>query len=317
MMIDFISTTKHLEGKDTPFLGNLQFVSGNKSGWLTFEAVGCRRIKIQYNEHLNILNVNGSIMYFMQGHNFSYDRKLFVQGIQYLSTILKVGDLWSSQVAAFENGVIMNVPLAPKDYIQHHTTLQAEKLQTYENSIDRGYFRGWRDKDVFLKMYDVKNNFKHKLSRQEKSDIGLQDDAQYLKFEAHYIRPECLNKGRMIFLSDLVCPEWESVFSEDLYLQYKRLVPMKTLIAPTNKKDLSSADIIALTFAEEGLQAGKSIGDIKKLIYSRIDAISEDVLNIYDKRARKAQINGLLKKLQEAPESKYDLCNQLASALEV
>ena len=107
----------------------------------------------------------------------------------------------------------------------------------------------------------------------------------------------------------------KNVFKEDLYIQYKRLISMKSLIVPTSKKDLSSADIVMLTLAETQINAGESLQEVKRMLYDKINAIPEGVLSKADKDSRKRQIKALLEKLQESPESEWDLSGKLEEAL--
>ena len=110
-------------------------------------------------------------------------------------------------------------------------------------------------------MYDAAQNIKKKQGLQRKEilkESGWNPERGFLKWEAHYLKPEILNHGKGLLLADLMKPYWENVFKEDLYVQYKRLIPMKSLITPTNKKDLSSADIVMLALAEAQINAGET-----------------------------------------------------------
>ena len=124
-----------------------------------------------------------------------------------------------------------------------------------------------------------------------------------------------LNRGLGLRLSDLVNPDKEEVFKADLYNQYKRIVPMKSLVTPTSKKDLSTAGILLFLLAEQQVNAGKNLQEIKKMIYDRINAFPD--LSKDDKGSRKKQVRTLCDKLQEAPESAWDLSGKLAEVLEV
>ena len=228
--------------------------------------------------------------------------------------------LWDAMVEAFEFGAIMEVPSKPKEYISRHSALPSEGLLLNEKPKDRGNFRWWNDGKVSLKMYDAARNLKMKQGLQRQTIIqesGWKPEGEYLKWEAHYLKPEVLNHGKGILLADLMNPDWENVFKEDLYLQYKRLVPMKSLITPTNKKDLSSADIVMLALAELQINAGESLQEIKKMLYAKVNAIPDEILSKSDKDSRKRQIKALLEKLQEEPESRWDLSARLEEALRV
>jgi len=213
----------------------------------------------------------------------------------------------------------MEVQAKPKEYILHHSALPKDKLTMNEKPKDKHQFKWWNDSNVSLKMYDASRNIQMKQGENRKEIIrqaGWQDSGDFLKWEAHYLKPQCLNKGKGLKLYNLVNPDWNNVFKEDLYLQYKRLVPMKSIITPQNKKDLSTADILALTFAEEAINKGQSLEYLKKILYAKVNITPDDVLSKADKDARKRQLKGLLDKLKESPESKWDLSDKIQEALD-
>ena len=184
----------------------------------------------------------------------------------------------------------------------------------------QGNFRWYDDKNVSLKMYDAGRNIEYKQGLKRKSIIeeaGWNPEGDYLKWEAHYLKPEILNHGKGVLLADLVNPNWENVFKEDLYLQYKRLIPMKSISTPNKKSDLHTTDIIVLQLVESSLNEGKSLQEVKKMLYNRINSISDDILTKADKDSRKRQIKVLLEKIKEEPKSKWDLSTKIEEALSI
>lgn len=316
-MIDYIQATKHLSDKDRLFLGHCRLEAEYSSGWQKYWLQGCEKLEIWYNPSLNWMRLQGSIMYYWQGHNFTYDKKGFVAAIDHIIKILHIS-IWDAMIETFEYGVIMQVPKKPKEYIKRHSSIPSEKLTLNEKPKDKGNFRWWEDKNVCNKMYDAAQNIKKKQGLQRKEilkESGWNPEGEFLKWEAHYLKPEILNHGKGLLLADLMKPYWENVFKEDLYVQYKRLIPMKSLITPTNKKDLSSADIVMLALAEAQINAGENLQEVKKMLYDKINAIPEGVLSKADKDSRKRQIKSLFDKLQESPESEWDLSEKLEKAL--
>lgn len=317
-MIDYISTTTSFSGKDNTFLTHLQLEAVYNSGWRKCRLEGCEKLAVRIHPSLQLLRLEGSISYYWQGHNFSFDRKQFVEAINHIKGLLNV-DLWKSTINAFEYGVIMQVQMKPKEYIRHHYSATKEKLTLNEKPKDKGQFRWWSDKNVSLKMYDAGRNIQMKQGLERKEIItqsGWKEACEYLKLEAHYLRPECLNKGRGLYLYNLVNPDWHRTFKEDLYLQYKRLIPMKSIITPTSKKDLTTADILIITMVEEAVNEGRTIEQVKKAIYDKINSIANRILTKPDKDFRKAQVRKLLSNIKGATESIYDLSNELQKALE-
>lgn len=316
-MIDYIQATKHLSDKDRLFLGHCRLEAEYSSGWQKYWLQGCEKLEIWYNPSLNWMRLQGSIMYYWQGHNFTYDKKGFVAAIDHIIKIIHIS-IWDAMIEAFEYGVIMQVPKKPKEYIKRHSSIPSEKLILNEKPKDKGNFRWWEDRNVCNKMYDAAQNIKKKQGLQRKEilkESGWNPEGEFLKWEAHYLKPEILNHGKGLLLADLMKPYWENVFKEDLYVQYKRLIPMKSLITPTNKKDLSSADIVMLALAEAQINAGENLQEVKKILYDKINAIPEGVLSKADKDSRKRQIKSLFDKLQESPESEWDLSEKLEKAL--
>lgn len=316
-MIDYIQATKHLSDKDRLFLGHCRLEAEYSSGWQKYWLQGCEKLEIWYNPSLNWMRLQGSIMYYWQGHNFTYDKKDFVAAIDHIIKIIHIS-IWDAMIEAFEYGVIMQVPKKPKEYIKRHSSIPSEKLILNEKPKDKGNFRWWEDRNVCNKMYDAAQNIKKKQGLQRKEilkESGWNPEGEFLKWEAHYLKPEILNHGKGLLLADLMKPYWENVFKEDLYVQYKRLIPMKSLITPTNKKDLSSADIVMLALAEAQINAGENLQEVKKMLYDKINAIPEGVLSKADKDSRKRQIKSLFDKLQESPESEWDLSEKLEKAL--
>lgn len=317
-MIDFISIIKPNQGgKVSPFFGHCQIVATYPTGAARYRLEGCEGLDIYWNPD-SFLKLQGSIMYYWQGHNFTYDPEAFQAAIDHIGKMLHV-DLWDSIVEVFEYGVILPVEVKPRDYIQHHKAKPSEHLQQYINGKDKGNFTSWQGTNVRLKMYDAGKNI---ISKQGMSRRGIIQDAgwnpqgNFLKLEAHYLKPSVLNHGKGLMLANLINPDWQSIFKEDLYQQYKRLIPMAQVETPTSKADLSTASIIALVLVEDSLNDSKTIQEVKKMLYNRINSFPDEVLSKADKDSRKRQVKAILGKMREADSSKWDLSQQLAAALE-
>lgn len=314
-MIDFISATLHIKGKDTPNLGQCKFAAKYESGWIKYWLIRCERIEVWWNPELKMLRICGSLAYFWKGHNFTCTNGEFAEAICYINTLLQV-DMWRSEINAFEYAVIMKVDESPKGYIRNHISDKSLKLT--EKEKDRGQLRKWDDKNVSLKMYDAGRNIKMKQGLQRREvleEAGWNPEEEYLKWEAHYLKPEYLNNGRAMILANLMNPNWEDIFKEDLYIQYKRLTPMKTIQLPNNKKDLTTPDFLLLALAEVEINKGTTLQGLKKMLYDRLNSIPEEILTKADKDGRKRQIKAAIDKLEESPESKWDLSAKLEEAL--
>ncbi len=312
-MLDYIEITKHIQGKNKPFLGHLQPEAVYSSGMERYFVQGCRKMEIEHNPNTQSLKLKGSPLYFIQGHNFTYNKDSYIEGLKHIEDLLEM-DLFDSDLDSFEYGIILKVDTKPKYLIAGHNAGKGLLMRT--NPKDRGGIRYFEDKMLQLKLYDAGRNIKHKQGMTMKGIIeeaGWNPDDNYLKVEAHYKQPhKLLNDGKAIRLADIFLPKWEKRLKEDLYEQYQRLEPMKTIELPTNKSELSSADIILISLAEVSMNQGI---DLKKTLYEKINSIPEDILNMEDRKARKRQIKKMLERIETAPKSMYDLSDLLASAL--
>lgn len=159
-MIDYISVIKYLH-KGSPFLGHCNQSAAYSTGWQHYVLEGCEKLKVCWNPEVCLLKVQGSIMYFWQGHNFTCSRADFVQAIDYLQGVLQVG-LWDAEIEAFEFGSIVAVDHKPQKYIQNHHARAGVKLVENEKGKDQGCFRWWENPAIRLKMYDAKKNIQLK-----------------------------------------------------------------------------------------------------------------------------------------------------------
>ena len=90
---------------------------------------------------------------------------------------------------------------------------------------------------------------------------------------------------------------------------------MANIIEPTNKKDLSTSDILAMVLVEDNLNDSKTLQEVRKMLYMRINSFSDEVLSKSDKDSRKRQIKAILDKMKEADTSKWDLSQKLADVI--
>ena len=311
--IDFIEASAILV-KDKPFLGNLEWCSAYNNGTEKYWLKGCRNVEILWNESSCTLILRGSIMYYMQGHNFTFDKPTFVQGINLIGNLLHL-DLWNIGmiVNIFESGAIVEADKPPKDIIGH--TREGKGMWIDENPKDkqRGTCRSYNDSNVYRKFYDAGRNIQHKQGTSMKQVIekcGWNPEGYYLKFEAKYLKPQNIfNSGVGLTLSDLVNPQREAQFQTDLYSQYKKLIPMKTLVWPTEKADLSTTDFFAMELVENLLNEGKTIEEARKIVYARINASAG--LSPTDKDARKRNVKKVFDKMQLSEESEWDISKEL------
>lgn len=316
-MIDYISVIKYLD-KDSPFLGYCIKSAVYSTGWLQYSLEGCEKLKVFWNPQERLLRVNGSVMYFWQGHNFTCAKDDFEQAVDYLQRILKVG-LWDAEIEAFEFGAIMQVDQRAKCYVQNHHVASGVKLVQNEKGKDHGSFRWWESPSLKLKMYDARKNILLKQGvhrRKVIEEAGWDPKGNYLKFEIHFLKPELINGGRVVHLEQLLHPSFYAKLKTILVEQYQMLMPMKTMRVPTIKKDLTSADILLLAYVESFINAeGQTPAAALKALNKRVNMIPNEILSKSDKDSRKRQFKMLFAKLSDAQESQWDVGAKLQEAL--
>lgn len=324
-MIDFIKITKFLQDKDTLNLANCKRLRiSEESGFTYYSVQGCKPLQLRTKEAY--FEVSGSLPYYWQGNNFSFSGEAFIESIDYLSTLLGVG-LWDSALCEFEWGLILEVDRKPKDYILHHLLSTNYQSKFYENEKpqDKGRFKWWESKahNEILKMYDVSYNVQKKNTTSNRvymKQYGYKVNANYIKFEVHYLHPERMilpNKpnGANILLADLANPEITQLLDNQLINYYKSILnPMKNIVTPAEKKEYQAIDIILSTLVEEALNKGKTLQEVKKSLYSRINSTS--ILSTDDKKNRKRQILAHLARLKEEEKSDWDLTEKIEEKLE-
>lgn len=174
-MIDYISASSFIDCKVNPNFSNCELEAVYNSGWQRYSLNGCKKLQLDWHEDMRMLRLKGSILYYWQGHNISFDKKGFVDAIEYISKTSNCS-LWRFNIDAFEYGKILNVELNPKDYIKHHSVSTSAKLNLYENNKDKGKLKGWENTEVRLKMYDARTNF------EVKADIDKHDVLEALGY---------------------------------------------------------------------------------------------------------------------------------------
>ena len=313
-MLDYIQADTFV-CEDKPFFGNtIERLKRDEAGYKYYWIVGVEKIQVKYQERTGHLVLFGSIPYFWQGHNFTFDKAGYKEAIEYIGRLLRI-NVWKMQVDIFEYGVIMQVDKQPKQYIAHHREGKGMKCDIPKKDIPKGTIKFFNDKLVERKMYDAGHNIKHSQGRTMKQIIeneGWNPGAYYLKWEAHYLKPDIVFNSALT-LADLVKPNFESAFNQDLYSQYTKLIPMKNLIEPTDKSNLTTMDLFAIQLAESKLNEGATIDEIKKMLYDRINASA--ILTKSDKDARKRQVKAIIDKLQLSEVSEWDLSQQLQQAI--
>jgi hypothetical protein len=318
MIYDFIEASYHLIDKDTVNWGYLKKTGENIEYQREFYSLkGCKKIEIVYFPQSSLFKLKGSPAYYWQGHNFNFPISSFADSVNHIGEILGI-NLWIGFVEKFEAGLILQVPEKPSKYIKRHREGKGQTL--YSNPKDRDNFRAFGDAHINRKLYDATKNILMKQGYKMQELIreqGWNSHNNYIKFENHYKRPEILNNGRSPILADLMDPEFQSIIKRSIYEEYQSLYKIKEIILPTNKKLLTTSDLIALKLIKEMINQGCTIPEVKKGLFNDIGDISEGVLSKSDKDARKRQVSTIFERVERySSNTDWDLSDMIQAYLE-
>lgn len=314
-IIDYIAIHQYLESNTKPILDRFSLEWISRSDTESYLIKGQKSIKITYNPKSRKFTLEGSIMYFMQGHNLTFDRDLFINGIEHIGKLCGI-NLFDSVVDAFEYGVIIHTDKTPKEIIANHNG--GNGLIEFASPKYKGYFKYFEDSSVRIKMYDVGRNPINKLGRsitEIVSEIGWHPKHNHLRIEVHYKQAHNTYYG--LLLKDIITQEWQELFSQDLIRQYKRLQPRKSITRPSQKTDLLPINLILFKYIECLINKNKTKDDIKRDLYNDINSYPDEVLSKSDKDYRKLQLSKFLDKVIVDNTSAWDLSEKLAKLTEI
>lgn len=306
-MIDFIKLVSHPSEEVC-----VEYLQKDRYGY--YYQFPYEKVYIRIDKSNPRVEIKFSPMYCMQGHNFTFDKQVFIDSINLLREVLQV-DLWQASVEMVEYGDVMEVPQRPAEFIIRHHAKAKEQLKENEKKNDKGCFRYWEDKNVSLKMYDAGKNLKNKVAKSIRNRItGYNVEAHYLKFEVHYKCPHrVLNDGHEILLFHLLTPQWENKLKEDLYIQYQRLCLTGGLLPPQSIKEISSIDLLVRKYIGDGIVEGKSLVELKKELYDSFKRCS--ILSSDKRKSRQCQYRKAEKKLRFNKTEVYDLTEYINSVI--
>ena len=139
-MIDYIIATKY-NCKDSPYMGNCKLQKTfQESEQRVYYLDGCEKMEVRYNPQNKVLQIAGSLPYYLNGHNFAFTRSEFEKAIEIIDNSLGGVGLWGAVVNKFENGVIIPVDLSPKEYIARHSAKASTHLSKVLNEKYGGKF---------------------------------------------------------------------------------------------------------------------------------------------------------------------------------
>lgn len=261
---------------------------------------------IKWSPQYQKILIEGSPAYFIQSHNYCFNVKQLRDAIEYISDVLNVG-IVDFDVTRFEYGLNLEIPFDIKDVLFSHTNIPGMKTMSFNNGK---YFE---DRVLTMKLYDFQMNAKRKLSKetrlQMEHDFGYSPDANYLKLECHYKRPQVAFKESNLTVNTLLNETFEQHCKSDLYNKYQNIKKLGS-VEIKNKKQLSSSTLPLIALKKYAELIGIPVDQIIKQVIREYSGI----LSVDDKKARMKQYRNNMKKI-EIKQSPFDVSNMLQNEL--
>ena len=264
------------------------------------------QMNVLWNPLYNQVQINGSLPYFLFGHNFNIAIEQERHIIEYLSIVTGT-NLFKSTVDTLEYGGVFKIPFTVKDILNSHIKIPGMKTQTYD------YGKYFIDGINEFKLYDFQKNFKKKVSRQIREEVKeihnyLEEDF-YIKIETRYLKPEVSLKKRNILVETIFDEKFINQCNTNLTEKYASIKKLGS-VEIKSKKQLTSASLALIALELAGKQYGFDVG---ALMTSVIKAYP-GVLTKDDKKARMKQLKSNLKKIQTIP-CEYDISELIRQAI--
>ena len=311
MNFDYAELTKSI-GKDKLSFQYLEEVGTYPNGWKSYILKGVEKMKVRVHQEAGLIELKANLAYYWQGHNFTFSKATMIEALQHTSDMLNI-NLFQAELRCFEFGCIVEVDQKPDDFLNNHLSFKGKPFQIWQNKSYSAITGKEFKNDVFkIKLYDAGLNLKHKttssIRQQLEKTIGYDAKKNYIKFENYYKKPDVHFKNRSLFVNEVLQEDFMQLCKKDLIETYKNIMKTGLIKIPTNKKDLNVGTLPLIVLKEVGLIYGFNP---EELIKQRVKAISEDILNTYDKKARQEQIKQNWKKIASEERSQYDITNQL------
>jgi len=183
-------------------------------------------LSIDYNDRYNTLFINGSIPWFLNGHNLSSSMHDLKYAVDILSESLDV-DLTLSGIRCLEYGKVLRVDYPVSEYQDSLLDLKGFERVTNQSTLYYNKYTRRNHREVVLKIYDVVKNARSK-------NMTLQPQGNILKYEMKLFNPS-KHFSRAITANDLIN---DSSISKKLYSQmkfyYDETDKMKVIKLPEN-----------------------------------------------------------------------------------
>jgi hypothetical protein len=305
-MFDYLKIEKPFcEGKYKPLFDKLKKIATYENGTQRFEiSNGFQPLQVFVNENTKNFIIDGSLPYYLQGHNFSFSNQAFYNTIELLESRIGIS-LLDAEVQKFEFGKILEVERPPKEIFSKHGNLAGYRKTTYTDGIE------FTDRISRTKLYDAGKRLKTTSAKNIistiKADFGFNPKANYLKLETHYLKPQVKFK-EVVTVERLFSSDFQKISQDDLLNTYQKIEKMKQSKIPTDKKLLNSGTIPLLYLQEISEQYGF---DAEKGLLEYLRTIP--IFDKDDRKNRKRQILENQKKINTSQVQilDYDLTPKL------
>jgi len=274
----------------------------------TFE--GFKDLSIIWNKETRFLKVEGSLAYTFYGHDFQFSPTDFKNSLRFVQDFVGVS-LFDAHVLKFEAGTVLKIHFKPEAFLMAHQKIKGMKTKPFDHGK---YFE---NQVLRFKIYDANRRIQQTLSKSCRNDLqtnfGYEPNANYIKIENHYKKPEIHFKQRPLLVTDLFKPDFQNQLKNDLLTTYQSTMK-STYTLPTTKKELSVSALYLLRLKQVENQFGLNV---EEGLLALLKAIPEDVLTHGDRKHRRAKIREDLKRTQSngTHKSPYDVSELLKENL--
>lgn len=245
----------------------------------------------------NLLRIQGSLPYFLNGHNIHFSQDDFRQSIDLINSLLGV-DVWKGEVTEFEYGLVVETVHHYKSVLDAHAKLKGCKLAIYDHGRQftsrRGKFR--------LKLYNPWKNTPNKMTkavREQLKQDGFTPGDKAIKAEVHIKDARMVSGRDYPLVKNFALPGFQKVCKDFLKRRYDDIEKTKPLVIPGDKKVADSLGIALCAYADGENQWAEKV-------LSRINSFPDRVLSASDKQQRRRIIRKKIAQLTDE-RSDFDL----------
>lgn len=298
-MTDFLKLRKPDVCKDSFAFENLELTGQNRFGCKFYSLTdGFTPLKIQHNERTGNLTIKGSIPFFWQGHNFSFQNLQLLKAMEYCSEVLCT-NLMDFEVESFEFGRMLAVATDPDYILKNHLALPKHSFNSYRRKS--GILTGIEFSDSVrkLKMYNPKfSPAFRKILKDIKAGIqGFDPKGNFIRVENHVDFADRYLQIRKLSLDQYCKVEFQDMLKTDLMDTYNSILRKETFIFPHGLQKPTVNQLLYLILLEER-------PNIRQEMEAKMKALNLDEMTF---KNRQDQIRKDLKKFEAISDERINL----------